>query len=75
MGEARGDVDRRARALTNLGAVNRGLGDLSRALDLFRGGLAAAEEVGVLEVQSGLFGIALVEADTETPYLQHACSA
>ena len=50
IGEARGDLDRRARALTNLGWATHGLGDLARARDFYRRGLEAATEIGLVEV-------------------------
>ena len=49
IGEARGDVDRRARQLTNLGLAIRELGDAARAHELLRNGLADAQEIGLEE--------------------------
>src|SRR5262249_47233105 len=64
IGEAQGDLDRRARALTNLGLAAAGLGDVARAHALFRQGLAAAAELGVVEVElHALLGVASCEAD------------
>ena len=64
IGEARGDLDRRARALNNLGFATQGLGDLARARDFFRRSLAAASEIGLVEVQLwALFGLAALEAE------------
>jgi len=63
IGEARGDLDRRARQLTHLGHATRGLGDLTRARDYFRGGLAAAAEIGLVTIElSAMWGIASHEA-------------
>jgi predicted ATPase len=64
IGEARGDLDRRARELTHLGHATRGLGDLTRARDYFRGGLVAAAEMGLVEMElSAMWGIASHEAE------------
>jgi tetratricopeptide (TPR) repeat protein len=63
IGEARGDLDRRARALTNLGLASRGLGELARALELCRSGLTVSQEIGLVETElNALFGIVLIEA-------------
>src|SRR5262249_48109330 len=62
--EARGDLERRARELTALGHATRGLGDLARARDYFRGGLAASEEIGFVSLDlSAAWGIAACEAE------------
>jgi tetratricopeptide (TPR) repeat protein len=45
IGEARGDLDRRAREFTHLGHATRALGELARSHDFFRSGLAAAAEI------------------------------
>ena len=64
IGEARGDVDRRARQLTNLGLAIRELGDLARARELLRRGLAAAQEIGLVEIEMhALLGLATCEAE------------
>ena len=64
IGEARGDLDRRARELTNLGHATRGLGDVPRARDYYRSGLAAAEELGLVIVSvDALSGFASCEAE------------
>jgi tetratricopeptide (TPR) repeat protein len=63
IGEARGDLDRRARELTNLGHAVRGLGDLTRARAYFRSGLAAAAEIGLIQIELGaVWGLASYEA-------------
>jgi tetratricopeptide (TPR) repeat protein len=63
IGEARGDLDRRARALVNLGFAALGLGDVARAHELLRLGLAAGQEVGLVESElNALLGIALCVA-------------
>ena len=68
IGEARGDLDRRARALTNLGFAVRELGDLARAHELYRRGLAAAEEIGLVEIELyALLGVASYEAEAGDP--------
>ena len=65
---ARGDLDRRARALTNLGFAVRELGDLARAHGLYRRGLAAAEEIGLVEIELyALLGVASYEAEAGDP--------
>src|SRR5204862_1970538 len=63
-GEARGDLDRRARELTNLGFATRGLGDHVRAHELFHSGLVAAAELGLVETElNAMWGIASYEAE------------
>jgi tetratricopeptide (TPR) repeat protein len=63
IGEARGDLDRRARELTNLGHAVRGLGDLTRARAYFRSGLAAAAEIGLIDIElDAVWGLASYEA-------------
>ncbi len=63
IGEARGDLDRRARGLTNLGHAVRGLGDLARARAYFRSGLAAAAEIGLVDIElHAVWGLASCEA-------------
>ena len=63
IGEARGDLDRRARAFKNLGWAVYGLGDLAGARAYFRRGLAAATEIGLIEVElDALWGLASYEA-------------
>jgi predicted ATPase len=63
IGEARGDLDRRARELTNLGRAVRGLGDLTRARAYFRSGLAAAAEFGLIDIElDAVWGLASYEA-------------
>ena len=65
IGEARGDLDRRARAYNNLGWATHRLGDLDRARDFYRRGLEAATEIGLIEGQLwALFGLAVVEAES-----------
>ncbi len=55
---------RAARELTNLGFATHGLGDLARAHELYRRGLAAAEELGLVESElHALLGIAAYEAE------------
>ncbi len=64
IGEARGDLDRRARAYSNLGWANHALGDLDGARDFFKRGLEAATEIGLVEGQLwALFGLAMVETE------------
>jgi tetratricopeptide (TPR) repeat protein len=64
IGEARGDLDRRARELTHLGHARRMLGDLARAHELYRSGLAAAEEIGLVEIElNAMWGIATYQAE------------
>jgi non-specific serine/threonine protein kinase len=64
IGEARGDLDRRARELTNLGVATRALGDTLRALTFFRRGLAAAVELGHSgDELTALYFIAACEAE------------
>lgn len=63
IGEARGDLDRRARELTHLGHAVRGLGDLARARAYFRGGLIAAGEIGLIDIElDAVWGLASLEA-------------
>jgi predicted ATPase len=63
IGEARGDLDRRARELTHLGHAVRGLGDLPRARAYFRSGLVAAGEIGLVQIELGaVWGLASYEA-------------
>jgi tetratricopeptide (TPR) repeat protein len=65
IGDARGDLDRRARALVNLGYAAHGLGDGPRAHELYGRALAAAEEIGLVEAQLwALLGVALYEAES-----------
>ena len=60
---ARGDLDRRARALVNLSLAAQALGDVARAHELFRLGLAAGQEIGLVESElNALLGIAVCEA-------------
>ena len=64
IGEARGDLDRRARALVNLGYAAHGLGDGARAHELYRRALTAAEEIGLVEAQLwALLGVATYAAE------------
>ena len=64
IGEARGDLDRRARALNNLGYATHALGDLTRARDFYRRGLEAATEIGLVEIQLwSLYGLAALDAE------------
>ena len=64
VGEARGDFDRRARELTNLGFATYALGDHLRALTFLRRGLEAAMEIGHNgDELSALAGIAACEAE------------
>ena len=64
IGEARGDLDRRARAFNNLGWATHRLGDLDRTRDFYHRGLEAATEIGLVEGQLwALFGLAAVEAE------------
>ena len=64
IGEARGDLDRRARALINLGHARRALGDVARAHELYRSGLAAAAEIGLADIElEALWGIAAHRAE------------
>jgi len=64
IGEARGDLDRRARALVNLGYAAHCLGDGARAHELYRRALTAAEEIGLVEAQLwALLGVATYEAE------------
>src|SRR5205823_11203800 len=64
IGEARGDLDRRARELTQLGHATHALGDLARAHELYRSGLAAAAEIGLVEIElSAMWGIASYQAE------------
>ena len=64
IGEARGDLDRRARELNNLGFATHALGDTPRALTFHRRGLAAAEQLGHRgDELSALAGIAACEAE------------
>ena len=64
IGEARGDLDRRARALVNLGYAAHGLGDGARARELYGRALTAAEEIGLVEAQLwALLGVAAYEAE------------
>ena len=64
IGEARGDLDRRARELINLGHARRALGDVARAHELYRSGLAAAAEIGLVDIELGaLWGIATHRAE------------
>jgi predicted ATPase len=63
IGEARGDLDRRARELNNLGYATHELGNAPRALTFFRRGLAAADQLGHRgDELSALAGIAACEA-------------
>jgi tetratricopeptide (TPR) repeat protein len=65
IGEARGDLDRQARAYNNLGYATHGLGDLDRARDFYKRGLEAATEIGLVECQLwAMFGLAAVEAES-----------
>ena len=64
IGEARGDLDRRARELTQLGHAVRGLGDLPRARAYYRRGLVAAGEIGLVQIELGaMWGLASYEAE------------
>jgi hypothetical protein len=64
IGEARGDLDRRARELSNLGRVMRALGEGVRAHELFRSGLAAAEEIVLVPIELlAMWGIAAYEGE------------
>src|SRR5581483_7822435 len=64
IGEARGDLDRRARELNNLGLATRALGDTPRALTFLRRALAAADQLGHRgDELSALAGIAACEAE------------
>jgi hypothetical protein len=64
IGEARGDLDRRARELTHLGHATRALGDLPRAREHFRSGLVAAEEIGLVVIGlDAMWGIAFCQAE------------
>ena len=64
IGEARGDLDRRARELTHLGHAVRGLGDLPRARAFYRRGLVAAGEIGLVQIELGaMWGLASCEAE------------
>ena len=64
IGEARGDLDRRARELIQLGHARRALGDLAQARELYRSGLDAAAEIGLVEIElSAMWGIAYYEAE------------
>jgi predicted ATPase len=63
IGEARGDLDRRARGLTHLGKAVRGLGDLAGARAYFLSGLAAAGEIGLIDIElDAVWGLASLEA-------------
>ena len=63
IGEARGDLDRRARGLTHLGKAVHGLGDLAGARAYFLGGLAAAGEIGLIDIElDAVWGLASLEA-------------
>ena len=77
IGEARGDLDRRARAYNNLGWATHGLGDLDRARDFYHRGLEAATEIGLVEGQLwALFGLAAVGSrGRRRPHAELACSA
>lgn len=64
VGEARGDLDRRARQLVNLGFAAHGLRDLERGRELFLRGLAASQEIGLVEAEiNALLGLAACEAE------------
>jgi hypothetical protein len=63
IGEARGDLDRRARQLVNLGVAAHGLGDTLRAHDRFCRGLTTAQEIGLVEAElNALLGVAACES-------------
>ena len=66
IGEARGDLDRRARALLNIGTATLTRGDTQTALTAFQQGLTASQEVGLNEgyVQA-LLGIAAATAPSD----------
>jgi tetratricopeptide (TPR) repeat protein len=65
IGEARGDLDRRARELTAIGHARRRLGDLVRAHEFLRSGLVAAEEIGLVQIElSAIWGIAACLAES-----------
>jgi predicted ATPase len=63
IGEARGDLDRRARGLTHLGHAVRGLGDLARARAYFQNGLIAAGQIGLIDIElDAVSGLASLDA-------------
>ncbi len=64
IGEARGDLDRRARELTNLALLRSRQGDIDGTRELCRLALAAAVEVGVVAIEEAvLSGLAECEAE------------
>ena len=76
IGEARGDLDRRARELINLGHARRALGDVARAHELYRSGLGCCRRDRPRRHRARRAGVSpRIEPRRATLSRQRVCSA